>query len=317
MNRASFDFTDAVVLVTGGGSGIGLAITRAFLDAGATVAVTGRRRERLEQALAGAPAERTTAIPGDLSDPRQVEGVVEQVLRRFGRLDVVVSNAAGYATGPITELSEEAWVQLRATNVDAFFHLAKAALPHLAETSGSLVAVSSVSGLRGDWNQAAYNATKAAITNFVQSLALDWGPRGVAAQRGCAVVHPHRAHRGRGPRRGVARAARQPDPPRPARRTGGHGARGPLPGQRRRAVHHRRRPAGRRRHHRLDRPGPRVSAQPGSASRDSGRTWPPSTTRVWPVIQPASSVARNRQALPTSATLPSRPSGMDRAIDAR
>jgi meso-butanediol dehydrogenase/(S,S)-butanediol dehydrogenase/diacetyl reductase len=179
MNRASFDFTDAVVLVTGGGSGIGLAITRAFLDAGATVAVTGRRRERLEQALAGAPAERTTAIPGDLSDPRQVEGVVEQVLRRFGRLDVVVSNAAGYATGPITELSEEAWVQLRATNVDAFFHLAKAALPHLAETSGSLVAVSSVSGLRGDWNQAAYNATKAAITNFVQSLALDWGPRGV------------------------------------------------------------------------------------------------------------------------------------------
>ena len=179
MATATFDFTGSVVLVTGGGSGIGLAITRAFLDAGATVAVTGRRRERLEQALAGVPAERTLALPADLSDGAQVAGVVRDTVGRFGRLDVVVSNAAGYATGPLTELADDAWERLRATNVDAFFHLAKAALPHLADSRGSLVAVSSVSGDRGDWGQAAYNATKAAITNFVRSLALDWGDRGV------------------------------------------------------------------------------------------------------------------------------------------
>jgi meso-butanediol dehydrogenase/(S,S)-butanediol dehydrogenase/diacetyl reductase len=179
MNHASFDFTDSVVLITGGGSGIGLAITRAFLAAGATVALTGRRQDRLEQALEGYPAECTVAIPADVSDGAQVTGLVRQVVDRFGRLDVVVSNAAGYATGPITELADDEWVRLRATNVDAFFHLAKSALPHLAESGGSLVAVSSVSGDRGDWNQAAYNATKAAITNFVRSLALDWGERGV------------------------------------------------------------------------------------------------------------------------------------------
>ena len=63
--------------------------------------------------------------------------------------------------------------------MDAFFHLAKHALPHLATSGGSLVAVSSVSGERGDWGQAAYNATKAAISNFVRSLALDWGAQGV------------------------------------------------------------------------------------------------------------------------------------------
>ena len=179
MATATFDFTGSVVLVTGGGSGIGLAITRAFLDAGATVAVTGRRRERLEQALGGVPAERTLALPADLSDGAQVAGVVRDTVGRFGRLDVIVSNAAGYATGPLTELADDAWERLRATNVDAFFHLAKAALPHLADSRGSLVAVSSVSGDRGDWGQAAYNATKAAITNFVRSLALDWGDRGV------------------------------------------------------------------------------------------------------------------------------------------
>ena len=178
-SAATFDFTGSVVLVTGGGSGIGLAITRAFLDAGAIVAVTGRRPDRLEQALVGVPAERTAAVPADVSQPAQVAGLVEQVVQRFGRLDVVVSNAAGYEAGSITELADDAWERLRATNVDAFFHLAKHVLPHLAASGGSLVAVSSVSGERGDWGQAAYNATKAAISNFVRSLALDWGAQGV------------------------------------------------------------------------------------------------------------------------------------------
>ena len=175
----TYDFTGSVVLVTGGGSGIGYGITRAFLDAGATVAITGRRLERLEQALAGYPAERTAAIAADVSDGPQVTAMVAEVVRRFGRLDVVVSNAAGYETGPITDLDDESWAALRATSVDGFFHLAKATLPLLAEAQGSLVAVSSVSGDRGDWGQSAYNATKAAITNFVRSLALDWGSRGV------------------------------------------------------------------------------------------------------------------------------------------
>ncbi|GHE13679.1 SDR family NAD(P)-dependent oxidoreductase [Klenkia taihuensis] len=179
MQHASFDFTDTVVLVTGGGTGIGRAITDAFLDAGATVVITGRRRERLEQALEGRPADRAVAVPADVSDGAAVAALVEQVVERFGRLDVVVPNAAGYESGPLTELSDEAWAALRATNVDGFFHLAKAVLPHLAASGGNLVAVSSVSGDRGDWGQAAYNATKAAISNFVRSLALDWGAEGV------------------------------------------------------------------------------------------------------------------------------------------
>ncbi|MGX5656497.1 SDR family NAD(P)-dependent oxidoreductase [Geodermatophilus nigrescens] len=179
MATSSFDFTGSVVLVTGGGSGIGLAITRAFLDAGATVAVTGRRREKLEAALEGVPADRAAALPADVSDPAQVRQLVADVVDRFGRIDVVVSNAAAYESGELTDLADDAWEHLRATNVDAFFHLAKAALPVLAESRGNLVAVSSVSGLRGDWGQAAYNASKAAVTVFVQSLALDWGGRGV------------------------------------------------------------------------------------------------------------------------------------------
>lgn len=179
MKTTHHDFTDSVVLVTGGGTGIGKAITTGFLDAGATVVITGRRLDRLTGALEGYPAERAVAIVADVSQGAGVRDLVAEVVKRFGRLDVVVSNAAAYESGPLTELADEAWEALRATNIDGFFHLAKATLPHLAASKGNLVAVSSVSGDRGDWGQAAYNASKAAITNFVRSLALDWGASGV------------------------------------------------------------------------------------------------------------------------------------------
>jgi meso-butanediol dehydrogenase/(S,S)-butanediol dehydrogenase/diacetyl reductase len=177
MPSTTFDFSGSVVIVTGAGSGIGQAIATAFLDAGATVVATGRRVERLEQTLGG--RENGVAMALDVSDGDQVRTLVGDVVERFGKVDVVVSNAGAYTSGPLTDVSDEQWESLRATNVDGLFHLAKAALPHLAESGGNLVAVSSVSGERGDWGQAAYNATKSAVSGFTRSLALDWGAQGV------------------------------------------------------------------------------------------------------------------------------------------
>lgn len=176
--NVAFDYTGSVVLVTGGGSGIGLAVTRAFAAAGATVVITGRRAAVLEQAAAATDGT-VVARTADVSDGAAVRELIAGIVGEFGHLDVVVSNAAGYESGEITDLSDDDWASLRASNIDGFFHLAKAVLPRLAESGGNLVAVSSVSGLRGDWGQAAYNASKAAVTNFVRSLALDWGGRGV------------------------------------------------------------------------------------------------------------------------------------------
>ncbi len=176
---AHFDFSGSVVLVTGGGTGIGAAISDAFLAAGATVVISSRRPQVLEAAVERAGSERLVAIPADVSEKAEITRLLGEIIDRHGQIDVVVSNAAGYAAGDITELPDEAWEAMRATNVDGFFHLAKAALPLLQRTGGSLVAVSSVSGLAGDWNQAGYNATKAAVSNFIRSLALDWGTRGV------------------------------------------------------------------------------------------------------------------------------------------
>ena len=176
VNRYAFD--DKVVLVTGGGSGIGQAVARAFLDNGAKVAVVGRRKAKLDETIA-AHGDRGLAVPADVSDPAQARGAVDTVVAHFGRLDVFVNNVGTYINRPFLDLTTDEWDGLRRTNVDAFFHLAQKALPELEKTGGNVVAIGSVSGLRGDWGQSGYNATKALQMNLVQSLALDFGPRGV------------------------------------------------------------------------------------------------------------------------------------------
>lgn len=181
MNTAnSYAVEDKVVVVTGAGSGIGRAIARAFLANGATVVVTGRRREPLEETVEGAADGRALVVPGDVSRRDDVEALVSTVLDEHGRIDVVVSNAGVHdGGGDITELTDENWALLRGVNIDGFLHLAQATLPELVRSGGNFVAVSSVSGIAGDWGQAAYNASKHAMTGFARSLALDYGGRGV------------------------------------------------------------------------------------------------------------------------------------------
>ncbi len=173
-----FDFKDRVVLVTGGGSGIGRAITEDFARAGATVVIAGRDQARLER-VTKEIGGRVQAIATDIGDAGAVDDLVTMIIEQHGHLDVVVSNAAGFVPGDITDVSRADWESMRQTNIDGFFYLAQKTLPLLARSGGNLVATSSVSGLRGDWSQSAYNATKGAVSLFVQSLALDWGGRGV------------------------------------------------------------------------------------------------------------------------------------------
>jgi len=176
---AHFDFTDSVVLVTGGGTGIGRAVATAFDAAGATVVVAGRRPEPLESVVSASRTGRARALPVDIGEADDVARLVEDVVTTEGRLDVVVSNAGSYFGGSVDEVTPEQWRSMVSANVDGFFNLARSSFPHLVASVGNLVAVSSVSGLRGDWGQAPYNATKGAVTMFVQALALDWGRSGV------------------------------------------------------------------------------------------------------------------------------------------
>jgi meso-butanediol dehydrogenase/(S,S)-butanediol dehydrogenase/diacetyl reductase len=178
---ARYPYEGTVVVVTGAGSGIGQAIARAFLEHGASVCVVGRHEQPLRETVEGFPPERVLVRPADVADRAQVEEAISAVVARFGRLDVVVNNAGVFEGGPVEDYDDAAWERMRAINLDALLFVVRAAMPWLKQSCGNLVAISSVSGMRGDWGQFAYNATKGAVNTMVQSLALDAGAYGVRA----------------------------------------------------------------------------------------------------------------------------------------
>lgn len=179
MTVNTYPFAGKTVLVTGAGSGIGKAIAQGFADNGANLVVLGRRADAIAGTIADVPAERSLAIAADLTDRSQVTDAVARIVERFGRLDVVVANAAAYASGELTEADDETFRRVFATNVDGLYYLVTASIEHLIASGGNVVAISSVSGIAGDWGQSVYNASKHAVNGMIRSLALDYGARGV------------------------------------------------------------------------------------------------------------------------------------------
>ncbi|MGF1554392.1 MAG: SDR family NAD(P)-dependent oxidoreductase [Paracoccaceae bacterium] len=171
-------FEGMCAVVTGAGSGIGAATARRFAADGAAVVLAGRRLERLAQVAADLPAERTLCHAADVSDRAAVDALVAAALERFGRIDTLVNNAGIAKTGRLDDFSSEDWQQIIDIDLTALFHTCQAALPALraAGGQGSIVNVSSVSGLGGDWGLFAYNAAKGGVSNLTRALALELAP---------------------------------------------------------------------------------------------------------------------------------------------
>ena len=175
MNR----FKDKTVLVTGAASGIGLAVARRFLDEGARVVMLDIDEASLREAAAGLAQDRVLLQVGDTADRKTAATAVKAAVERFGALHVLVNNAGVATEGDIMQTSEEDFERVMAVNVAGYFHMAKAAMPELVKTRGSIVMTSSVSGLGGDWNLFAYNTSKGAVSNMVRAMAMDAGKDGV------------------------------------------------------------------------------------------------------------------------------------------
>lgn len=168
--------SEKVALITGGGTGIGLACAELFAKQGARVAIAGRRREPLDVAVraiveTGAEA---AAVTCDVTNRKSVESALAQVVARFGRLDVLVNNAGAVVVATAEQTSDEDWERLLATNLTGTFLMSRAALPLMRKAGGgSIVNIGSILGLVARRDRAAYCAAKAGVTGLTKAMALD------------------------------------------------------------------------------------------------------------------------------------------------
>ena len=166
-----------IALITGGGTGIGAAIARRFVNAGAKVVITGRRKAPLETL---AEEIGCLALSCDVGDAESCVQAAEEITRNFGRIDILVSNAGVLYEGSVTEQKLSEWQQSLDTNVSGVMNMARAVLPVMVKNqSGSIVNVSSVAGLTSGSGVAAYVTSKTAVFGLTRALAVDYGASGV------------------------------------------------------------------------------------------------------------------------------------------
>ena len=174
-------FEDRGVLVTGGASGIGLAIAAEFLRRGARVLVADRDREglaRLPERLGG--GGRLLTVEADLAEPQAPGALGARAEELLGGVDVLVNNAGLMRQTPALEITVDEWDELFAVNLRAVFFLTRAVAAPMAERGGgAVVSVASVNAFRTEAPEAHYNATKAGIVSVMRSFATELGHRGV------------------------------------------------------------------------------------------------------------------------------------------
>jgi dehydrogenase/reductase SDR family protein 4 len=179
-----FDLSGKVAVITGSTRGIGRAIAEEYAKAGAKVVISSRKAEACEQ-VAGELREQglndVLDIPCHIGDKAQLQNLVDETLKAWGRIDVLVCNAAINPTyGPLSEMSDEAFDKIMATNVRSTFWLCNMVLPQMAELGGgSVIVLSSIAGIRGSLTIGTYGVSKAAEAALARNLALEWGPKNI------------------------------------------------------------------------------------------------------------------------------------------
>jgi len=175
-----------VALITGGGTGIGAALTRRFIAEGATVCITGRREDKLKAVAASLPDGACLTVAGDVRSKDDTLRMVERALSVNGRLDVLVNNAAANLAGTIVEMDLATWQEMLDTNLTGNFLMMQAAIPGMiAAGGGSIINMGSLAGVRCVPGSPGYCATKAGIIHLSKQVALDYGKDGIRCNAVC------------------------------------------------------------------------------------------------------------------------------------
>jgi 3-oxoacyl-[acyl-carrier protein] reductase len=176
-----FDLTGKMALVTGASGGLGDAIARALHSQGATVALSGTRRDALD-GLAAELGARTHVLPCNLADKDEVESLVPKAEAVMGQLDILVANAGITRDNLFVQLRDEDWDQVININLTATFRLTRAAVRGMMRRRfGRVIGITSVVGVTGNAGQSNYVAAKAGMIGMMKSVAAEYAKRGVTA----------------------------------------------------------------------------------------------------------------------------------------
>ena len=175
-----FDLGGKVAIVTGSSRGIGRAIAEAFVEAGARVVISGRRAEACEEAAAALREKGggAIAVPARISDKAQLENLVARTRETWGRIDILVCNAAvNPHFGSLDGLTDEAFERMMVNNVLSNLWLSRMVAPEMKERrDGAIIYIISIAALRGTTQLGMYGVTKAADAALARNLAVEWGP---------------------------------------------------------------------------------------------------------------------------------------------
>ena len=176
---------DKTAIITGGGTGIGLATARAFCKEGAKVILFGRRKEKLEKAVEKLGGS-AIIVQGDMTNNNDLDKLINKTLHNFKKIDVLVNNAGLFNGSPLHEISDSQWDEIMDINIRSVFQLTRRVLPEmLSQKYGSIINISSILGLIAVPQVAAYNVSKGALNQFSRSIAVEYGSSGIRSNSIC------------------------------------------------------------------------------------------------------------------------------------
>ena len=192
-----FDLRGKTALITGGSRGLGLQLARALGEAGATLMLSSRKAQDLEQAAADLKADGIDAswIAADCAQDAEIKRLADETLSQFGHLDILVNNAGASWGAPAEDHPIEAWDKVMNLNVRGYFLLSQRVAKNsmIARRSGRIINVASIAGLNGNtpaMNTIAYNTSKGAVINFTRTLGAEWGKYNITVNAICPGFFP-------------------------------------------------------------------------------------------------------------------------------